>query len=156
MISPEFSCTSSKWQQKQWQQNQKQSDLDQAYTVFTTSSGASRAPKGHVRWRLHLYYQCQYLLLSSFVKLIFPDKATSQILQLSLPFFFFNFIFPLYRKGIKLSLHVHITITFFPHPLFCCNMSTTEKFKILQIISYFHYVEFVSFNLKNSFRLIYT
>ena len=30
--------------------------------------------------------------------------------------FFFNFIFPLYSKGIKLSLHVYITITFFPPP----------------------------------------
>jgi len=38
-------------------------------------------------------------------------------------FLFLNFIFPLYSKGIKLSLHVYITITFFPHPLFCCNMS---------------------------------
>ena len=33
------------------------------------------------------------------------------------------FFFPLYSKGIKLSLHVYITITFFPHPFFCCNMS---------------------------------
>ena len=32
-------------------------------------------------------------------------------------FFFFNFfIFPLYSKGIRLSLHVYITITFFPPP----------------------------------------
>uniref|UniRef100_A0A8D1KSC7 GRIP1 associated protein 1 n=1 Tax=Sus scrofa TaxID=9823 RepID=A0A8D1KSC7_PIG len=41
-------------------------------------------------------------------------------------FFFFLiifFIFPLYSKGVRLSLHVYITITFFPHPLFCCNMS---------------------------------
>ena len=37
---------------------------------------------------------------------------------------FYYFIFPLYSKGIKLSLHVYITFTFFfPHPLFCCNMS---------------------------------
>ena len=44
-------------------------------------------------------------------------------------FFFFIFIFknffifPLYSKGVRLSLHVYITITFSPHPLFCCNMS---------------------------------
>ena len=37
--------------------------------------------------------------------------------------YIFYFIFPLYSKGIKLSLHVYITITFFPHPLSCCNMS---------------------------------
>ena len=31
--------------------------------------------------------------------------------------FFFNFfIFPLYSKGIRLSLQVYITITFFPPP----------------------------------------
>ena len=33
-------------------------------------------------------------------------------------FFFFNFIFPLYSKGVRLSLHVYITITVFPPP-FC-------------------------------------
>ena len=36
------------------------------------------------------------------------------------------FIFPLYSKGIKLSLHVYIT--FFPHPLFCCNMRTMSRY----------------------------
>ena len=30
--------------------------------------------------------------------------------------YFFNFIFPLYSKGVRLSLHVYITITFFPPP----------------------------------------
>ena len=38
-------------------------------------------------------------------------------------FIYHTFFFPLYSKGIKLSLHVYITITFFPHPFFCCNMS---------------------------------
>ena len=40
-----------------------------------------------------------------------------------LSFFYNFFIFPLYSKGVRLSLHVYITITFFPHPFFCCNMS---------------------------------
>ena len=31
-------------------------------------------------------------------------------------FFFLNFIFPLYSKGVRLSLHVYITITVFPPP----------------------------------------
>jgi len=33
--------------------------------------------------------------------------------------FFYNFffIFPLYSKGVRLSFHVYITITFFPHPI---------------------------------------
>ena len=35
----------------------------------------------------------------------------------------FFFIFPLYSKGIKISLHVYIAITVFSPPLVCCNMS---------------------------------
>jgi len=31
-------------------------------------------------------------------------------------FFFLIFIFPLYSKGVRLSLHVYITITVFPPP----------------------------------------
>lgn len=31
-------------------------------------------------------------------------------------FFFFIIIFPLYSKGVRLSLHVYIAITFFPPP----------------------------------------
>ena len=38
--------------------------------------------------------------------------------------FFFFFIFPLYSKGVGLSLDVYIAVTvFFPRPFFCCNMS---------------------------------
>ena len=38
-------------------------------------------------------------------------------------FLIFFLIFPLYSKGVRLSLHVYITIIFFPHTFFCCNMS---------------------------------
>jgi len=31
-------------------------------------------------------------------------------------FIFYFLIFPLYSKGVRLSLHVYITITFFPSP----------------------------------------
>ena len=37
-------------------------------------------------------------------------------------FFLFFVFFPLYSKGVRLSLHVFITITFFPHPFFCCQV----------------------------------
>ena len=35
---------------------------------------------------------------------------------LNIFFFLLNFIFPLYSKGVRLSLHVYITITVFPPP----------------------------------------
>ena len=44
----------------------------------------------------------------------------SQKIMTGMALFFF-LIFPLYSKGIELSLHVYVT--FFPHPLFCYNMS---------------------------------
>ena len=37
------------------------------------------------------------------------------VISFCLSFFLF-FIFPLYSKGVRLSLHVYITITFFPPP----------------------------------------
>ena len=37
------------------------------------------------------------------------------------------FFFPLYSKGVRLSLHVYITIIFFPHPFFCCPNLLREK-----------------------------
>ena len=41
-----------------------------------------------------------------------------QVYSIVIPsfFLFFFFIFPLYSKGVRLSLHVYITITFFPPP----------------------------------------
>ena len=53
------------------------------------------------------------------LKVIWKDSGPLKTFFL----FLLYFIFPLYSKGIKLSLHVCITLTFFPHPFFCCNMS---------------------------------
>ena len=41
--------------------------------------------------------------------------------------FLFYFIFPLYSKGIKLSLHVYITITFFPPPFVLLQHEYLDK-----------------------------
>ena len=43
------------------------------------------------------------------------------------PFPFFFFLFPLYSKGIKLSLHVYITITFFPPPIVLLQHEYLDK-----------------------------
>ena len=52
--------------------------------------------------------------------LFFPSKYD---FLFSIFIFFYNLFFsPLYSKGIKLSLHIYIFF-FFPHPMFCCNMS---------------------------------
>jgi len=48
--------------------------------------------------------------------LLFFLFVVSDFFSLMLFFFFNFFIFPLYSKGIRLSLHVYITITFFPPP----------------------------------------
>jgi len=39
----------------------------------------------------------------------------------------FLFFFPLYSKGIKLSLHVYITITFFPPPFLLLQHEYLDK-----------------------------
>ena len=43
-----------------------------------------------------------------------PPK--SLCFYISIISFFLNFLFPLYSKGVRLSLHVYITITVFPPP----------------------------------------
>ena len=40
---------------------------------------------------------------------------------------FFFFIFPLYSKGVRLSLHVYLTITFFPPPFLLLQHEYLDK-----------------------------
>jgi len=57
----------------------------------------------------------------SFTNCVIADRAlTSFVLRF---LFFFFLIFPLYSKGVRLSLHVYITITFFPPPFLLLHMS---------------------------------
>ena len=64
-----------------------------------------------VYWILSKYFG-YYLVNSDFFFFLFF------VFILIFLFVFFLIFFPLYSKGIKLSLHVYITVTFFPHPLF--------------------------------------
>jgi len=46
----------------------------------------------------------------------FLSLKTVSLFEVCIYFFLFIFIFPLYSKGVRLSLHVYITITVFPPP----------------------------------------
>ena len=72
-------------------------------------------------WQGDIHHLCGLSLKSTRIKVwCAPDLKPSSERPVSLYFFFF---FPLYSKGVRLSLHVYITIIFFPQPFFCCNMS---------------------------------
>ena len=64
--------------------------------------------------------------LSVLYNLLIKVKTFAKYLNISFLFYFF-FIFPLYSKGVKLSLHVYITITVFPPPFLLLQHEYLDK-----------------------------
>ena len=65
---------------------------------------------------------------SSWIPFIFASTVPQkEPLEFAISFFFNFFIFPLYSKGVRLSLHVYITITFFPPPFVLLQHEFLDK-----------------------------
>ena len=65
---------------------------------------------------------------SSWIPFIFASTVPQkEPLEFAISFFFNFFIFPLYSKGVRLSLHVYITITFFPPPFVLLQHEYLDK-----------------------------
>ena len=72
----------------------------------------------------HLITKSVTFSSEDFIFLLIPSHTYSNV---SVFVFIIFFIFPLYSKGIKLSLHVYITITFFPPSFLLLQHEYLEK-----------------------------
>ena len=101
--------------------------LTQEHLKNNFKSSYQRFPSNHYGWNIQKLTGVARVPNYKFIKIIkhLLTRTRGSGLGIFYLFIYFLFIlfFPLYSKGVRLSLHVNITITFSPHPFFCCNMS---------------------------------